>query len=93
MENQETLRDVLGSVVGKISGKGAEHGKAMFDAVLKETQENLARLESCSLHDFASQPIGCPPTRWYCTKCGGYVNAGGKHWYGKGILHESLRSL
>lgn len=63
-------------------------------AIFQEVKENLARLDTCPLHDF-SFPVNCltrepievpePFCKWRCRNCGGVVDFQAKQWYEKGL--------
>jgi hypothetical protein len=64
------------------------------DEILAAVRANLARLASCSLHDFHGVPEGAMPCKdgfvyrdYRCSKCGGKISSSDHRWYVRGLEH------
>lgn len=59
-----------------------------IQAIMREVNENRARLASCELHRF--EPMGDPVgirTRFKCRYCGGELDGAKVLWYDCGLTH------
>lgn len=75
-------------VLAGISGLSKEAVKE----IAEEAKANVARLNSCSRHDF--QPVGrrAFADDYVCQHCQGKVNSSSFRWYSDGLIHASAEA-
>lgn len=85
----EQIKSALGSIVGKLSGKGEGHGRQMVSEVWAEVHANNARLDACTgPHKFTClEPEKRIGAKHRCELCGGILSSGHVRWYQLGLEH------